>query len=143
MVSRRRPVVAQAGAIVFRRKGDVIELLLITSRTRKRWIVPKGHVEGFADAAACAAAEAWEEAGVTGRILEPGPGSFEYRKRGRVARVELFLLADAEVHDAWPEMDERRRRWMTPEAAADAVEEAELKAILLKVPDLVKEQVAE
>ena len=35
----------QSGVIPFRRRGAAIEILLITSRSGKRWVVPKGSVE--------------------------------------------------------------------------------------------------
>lgn len=43
-------------------------MLLVTSRTRRRWILPKGKIARGLMASCSAECEAYEEAGVTGRI---------------------------------------------------------------------------
>ncbi|MDX9861451.1 MAG: NUDIX hydrolase [Rhodospirillales bacterium] len=108
----------QSGVIPFRVGSTGPEVLLITSRTRKRWILPKGVVEPGLTAAASAANEAFEEAGVRGRVAEPSLGSFTYAKWGGICSVEVFAMAVDDVLDDWPERAERTRRWMSPADAA-------------------------
>ena len=54
----------------YRRAGDEILVLLITSRKAARWVLPKGIVEPGMSAPASAAKEAWVEAGIAGEVLE-------------------------------------------------------------------------
>ena len=111
--------------------------MLITSRGTGRWVIPKGNpIRGLRPHLA-AAREAFEEAGITGVTAAAPIGSFRYRKvlrdgRARAARVAVYPLA---VHDRslqWPEQDQRHSRWFTLAAAADAVDEPELKAIIAR-----------
>lgn len=108
----------QSGVIPFRFASSGPEVLLITSRTRKRWILPKGVVEPGLTAAASASNEAFEEAGVKGRVTEPSLGSFTYAKWDGICTVEVFAMAVEDVLDDWPERAERTRRWMPPADAA-------------------------
>ncbi len=108
----------QSGVIPYRHGSDGPEVLLITSRTRKRWIFPKGIVEPGLSAIASAANEAFEEAGVRGRVVEPSLGSFTYAKWDGVCAVEVFAMAVEEILDDWPERAERTRRWMPLAEAA-------------------------
>jgi phosphohistidine phosphatase len=108
----------QSGVIPYRHGVDGPEVLLITSRTRKRWILPKGVVEPGLSAIASAANEAFEEAGVKGRVAEPSLGSFSYAKWDGDCTVEVFAMAVEEVLDDWPERAERTRRWMPLAEAA-------------------------
>lgn len=54
-------------AVCYRVQNDGVELLLVRTRTG-RWTFPKGRVEGDPSRAAAAAREAFEEAGVFGRV---------------------------------------------------------------------------
>jgi len=108
----------QSGVIPYRYGADGPEVLLITSRTRKRWILPKGVVEPGLDAVASAANEAFEEAGVKGRVAEPSVGSFAYAKWEGICTVEVFAMTVEEVLDDWPERAERTRRWLPLAEAA-------------------------
>ena len=68
----RRPEFVQTAALCLRdsRKGP--EVLLVSSLTSKRWILPKGWPMEGRTLAQAALQEAWEEAGVTG-VVETAP----------------------------------------------------------------------
>ena len=71
--SRRRKIKlavrVQYGALPYRFSKDAaLEILLVTTRGTRRWIVPKGWPIRGLRPAKSAAREAFEEAGVTGRI---------------------------------------------------------------------------
>lgn len=110
---------------------------MITSRDSGRWIIPKGWpMKGRKDHAA-AAQEAFEEAGVSGKIHKRPFGAYTYDKRigdggGRV-RVMVYLLEVGEEKRAWPEKDQRRREWMNPLEAAALVAEPGLADILRRI----------
>ena len=121
----------QSGVIAFRTRSEgLIEVLLVTSRSGKRWVIPKGIVEEELTARQSAASEALEEAGVVGVLSAEPIGSFRYRKWKGVCHVEVFLMRVDELLDTWLESSFRTRRWLAPEVAAGMVREAELSALL-------------
>jgi 8-oxo-dGTP pyrophosphatase MutT (NUDIX family) len=130
----------QYGVIACRAgEGGATEILLITSRDTRRWVVPRGNPVPGLSPAQSAVLEAWEEAGVRGAIMGGEIGAYRYEKRRRdgsmaPARVHLFLLAVNEELDDWPEREMRERRWLPPEQAAQAVDEPDLKALILSAP---------
>ena len=127
----------QSAAIPVRRSADGLEVLLVTSRNGKRWIVPKGIVEKELSPAQSAAKEAWEEAGVRGVVRTAAVGRYAYEKWGGTCRVEVFLLEVEEMADDWPE-SERERRWVSAAEAAATVEETDLRALLRKTEELLE-----
>ena len=128
----------QVAALPIRRDsaGDV-EVLLVTSRETRRWVVPKGWPWRKVEDHDAAAGEAWEEAGVRGTANPESIGTFTYgkRRKGKVSplTVLVYLLVVTEEAQMWPEADQRRRGWFDPNAAAGLVEEPELKDLLLKL----------
>jgi 8-oxo-dGTP pyrophosphatase MutT (NUDIX family) len=60
---------------------DRVEICLITSRETARWIIPKGWPEKGRAPHELAALEAFEEAGLRGRIDSKAAGRFSYWKR--------------------------------------------------------------
>ena len=66
----------QVAALCWRLRKNTLQFVLITSRDTGRWVIPKGWpVPGLALSAA-AASEAWEEAGVIGRISDQPLGDY-------------------------------------------------------------------
>lgn len=125
----------QSAVIPYRSVEGRAEVLLITSRKRGLWIIPKGVVDLGKTAPEAAANEAYEEAGVRGSVSTEPSGEYSYEKWGGTCRVEVFLMKVESMLDEWPEKEMRRREWMSIENAADAVKEEELKRILLSVRD--------
>ena len=128
----------QSGVIPYRVRTGEIEVMLITSRKRKRWVIPKGVVEPDLDPAESAAQEAWEEAGLVGQVSSRSIGHYEYQKWGGVCRVEVFLLQVGNILADWPEAEVRDRQWLSLEEAAGRVDEQELKRIILALPASLK-----
>lgn len=103
---------------------------LVTSRSGRRWVFPKGMIDPGYTAAEAALAEAWEEAGLEGAV-DPAPvGTYLYRKFDRDHHVTVFRMAVAAVKAAWPEAGARRREWVAPAEAVGRVEEAGLRDLL-------------
>lgn len=130
--------IRQVGALPFRRrrKSKSIEILLVSSRRTGRWIIPKGHVERGTDDRAMARLEAFEEAGVTGKVPKRPIGTFGYLKYyddGRIADsvVTVYALAVADIHDEWPEKRQRTRIWVDLHSASEMVDEPDLAALIL------------
>lgn len=119
--------VTSQAATLARRSGRVC---LITSSWGDRWVLPKGHVEPGQTLTECAAAEAYEEAGLLG-TPDPDPlGCYDYTKNGREYRVTVYGLYDFTELADWPEYFERVREWVTPAVAIERVREEGLRAIL-------------
>lgn len=130
----------QVAAIPVRRgDGGAIEVLLITSRETRRWVVPKGWPWRRLEDHDAAAGEAWEEAGVRGRPIPESIGTFTYDKRKngdlRPLTVSVYLLEVSEVVETWPEVDERHRQWFSPAEAAERVDEPELRELLRQLAE--------
>lgn len=125
----------QSAAIPFRRDAEGrLEILLVTSRTRRRWILPKGRVKTGAAPHRAAAEEAYEEAGVIGTVAEHPVGTYRQAKTSRWGTVPLqvraFPLAvDLEL-DVWPEMHQRERRWVRVSDADAVIEDGAIRNLI-------------
>ena len=131
----RRPAFYQSAALCWRIEGGVPQILLLTSRETRRWVLPKGWPKSGLSAAQTAAEEAWEEAGV--QLEHPGHhvGRYTYRKRlkGGVpveTEVDVFAFRTLSIEDEFPERDERERLWTSPQEAARLVDEDDLSRLL-------------
>jgi 8-oxo-dGTP pyrophosphatase MutT (NUDIX family) len=121
----------QFAALPYRRHGDRLEILLVTSRETRRWVIPKGWPMKGRKPYAAAAREALEEAGVTGRVDKVALGAYPYFKRLRNGApapclVRVYALEVIDQRLRWREMGQRERRWFSAEEAAAAVDEPEL-----------------
>ena len=108
--------------------GDGV--MLITSRNSGKWIIPKGHIEKGMTAAASAAKEAWEEAGVSGMVGADPIGSYRYRRSDCLYSVEVYPLDVLEVLDDWQERHIRQRRIVSPAEAISILFHDELRALV-------------
>ncbi len=134
MISRPRRL--QVAALCCKNTPNGLRVLLITSRDTGRWILPKGWPIDGLMAPDAALQEAWEEAGVKdARIDRTALGSYEYDKilEGGVpvpVEVQVYRVEVDDLADVYPEVDERTRRWVTPQEAAELVDEDSLKDLL-------------
>ena len=108
--------------------------MLLTSRETRRWVIPKGWPMVGLEPQDCAAAEAFEEGGVKGRVSR-SIGVYAYDKvlkdsSARNLRVEVFPLEVGVELEAWPEASERDRQWFSPAEAAASVDEPDLAALI-------------
>ena len=120
----------QSAVLPWRRDRGRLEILLVTSRRKKRWVLPKGVRELDLDASSSAAKEAFEEAGIEGETSPEPIGIYQYDKWGGTCTVEVFAMAVHTSHEVWPE-SYRDRIWTSPEEAAEKVGEEDLKTIIL------------
>jgi 8-oxo-dGTP pyrophosphatase MutT (NUDIX family) len=136
-LSKRKPI-TQYAALPFMLRNGRPRVMLVTSRGSGRWIIPKGWPEKQLEPHASAAKEAYEEAGIVGRIDERSIGTYRYEKRGpsgemTIFEVKAFLLeVERQLRD-WPEKGQRRKRWVAPAHAARLVADAGLGRLLLEL----------
>ncbi|QLE56918.1 NUDIX hydrolase [Nostoc sp. TCL26-01] len=123
-------VLDQSGVIPYRQRNGRIEILLITTRDRQDWVIPKGGVVKGMSPPASAAKEAWEEAGVLGQVDANKLGTYKYRKRGKVYRVKMYLLPVDMLIDNYPEASKRYRRWLDVTQAIKLIKKDAIKRIL-------------
>jgi 8-oxo-dGTP pyrophosphatase MutT (NUDIX family) len=127
----------QYGALPYRFSQDAaLEVLLVTTRGTRRWIIPKGGpIKGLRPAKS-AAREAFEEAGVTGRIGAKPVGLFTYDKlvdeagAQTTCEVKVYPLLVKRQSEVWPESQQRTTQWVEPSRAIAMIKEPDLKKIL-------------
>jgi 8-oxo-dGTP pyrophosphatase MutT (NUDIX family) len=128
----------QLGALCWRVDHGMVQVLLVTSRETGRWVIPKGWPMSGKSHGEAALQEAFEEAGVKGR-LGALLGDYAYDKvKHRDQPKACLLPCRVQVHgiqvttlaEDFPEARERRREWVSLSEAALRVDEPGLKALL-------------
>lgn len=118
--------IRQAAALPLRR-GRVC---LITSRSRKRWVIPKGWIEPGQTAGETALQEAWEEAGLVGALEREPIGTYLYEKEGKTYHVVVFVMRVTSVEQDWPERNFRERAFVSPAGFFDRIDDEGLAEIV-------------
>lgn len=123
--------IRQVAALPVReREPGAIEILLVTSRETRRFVIPKGWPMKGRSRARAAAIEAEQEAGVKGEIGSKPIGIYQYWKRLKTVfvpvTVEVFALQVGEEMESWLEKGQRERQWLPGHDAARLVDEPEL-----------------
>jgi 8-oxo-dGTP pyrophosphatase MutT (NUDIX family) len=113
-----------------------MKVILVTTRGRKRWMIPKGWPIRGLDPHESAAREAFEEAGLVGDVHPEALGSF-YTTSGsgmdmKFCVVEVFQLHVDHQRGHWLEQGERETKWFSARKAASLVSETGLREILLR-----------
>ena len=101
----------QSAVIPFRKTDGKMEVLIITTRKKKKWIFPKGIIEENLTARESATKEAFEEAGITGELLAHNLGKYTYKKWGGNCKVKVYGLRVNTILNNWEE-DFRERKWI-------------------------------
>ena len=122
----------QSGVIPYRVKGKKkIEVLLITSVKKQKWIIPKGYVEFNLSAFESAKKEALEEAGVLGSNETIELGEFVLQKSIGKSFMKIFSMEVIKEHDDYPEKAKRKRKWFEVNEAAEKVSIPEIANMIL------------
>ncbi len=108
---------------------DKAYVMLIQSKRRPGWILPKGGWEIDEECMAAAEREAWEEAGILvqidydlGDIKESRPP----KKNAKDSKRSLYRFYECTVTQEeveWPEKEKRDRRWFTYPEAKEAMKD--------------------
>jgi len=118
---RKRTGCEQVAAVCYRVQGRSIAFLLVQTRGG-RWTFPKGNTEPGLTQAQAAALEAFEEAGIHGRMEETSFARYVRRKRRdahTAGAIELAVNAHlCEVLELGPAQESNRNRtWFSAEKA--------------------------
>jgi phosphohistidine phosphatase len=131
----------QSSVIPYRLRDGKPEILIISSSKQKHWVVPKGIKDPGLSAQDSAAKEAWEEAGVEGRVVESAIGNYAYEKWGATCTVDVYPM---EVTRMLPEKEweerHRGREWVSPEQAQQRLRQDELKPMISALVTVLREQ---
>lgn len=130
--------VQQVATLPFTVVDAAIEVLLISTRLRNRWVVPKGWPAKNLSFPEAAASEAREEAGVVGLVDDQPIGSYLYRKRldeGYHVPCHVFAYPMLVLQHRldWPERTERTFKWCPLGDAAGLVKDKDLATLLVKL----------
>ncbi|MBS0411067.1 MAG: NUDIX hydrolase [Proteobacteria bacterium] len=129
----------QYAALPYRLSGPgEVEILLITSRETRRWVIPKGWPMKGKKPHAAAAKEALQEAGVVGKIEKRAIGGYDYIKRLKngaplACTVEVFPMKVEHQRKRWRERGQRVIHWFSATEAAGLVDEEGLGALILSL----------
>lgn len=131
----KKPV-QQCAVIAYRHRKQRLQIALVTSLETRRWVLPKGNIERGLSARASASMEAYEEAGLEGDVAKNRIGTYEYEKSevkgGGLRQVSVFPMVVSRIRRDWPEKSVRRRKWMTIDDAVSAVDERDLKDLIVE-----------
>jgi 8-oxo-dGTP pyrophosphatase MutT (NUDIX family) len=127
----------QYGALPYRFTPEAtLEILVVTTRRTRRWIIPKGWpIKGLRPPKA-AAREAFEEAGVTGRIGVKPVGAFTYEKVldeagvQATCEVKVYPLLVKRQLEVFPESEQRVLQWVDPAKAITLIKDPGLKKLV-------------
>jgi len=89
----KKIIYPQSGILPYRYTKNKLEILLITSLRKKNWIIPKGLIEQGMTPQESALKEAFEEAGIEGRITGSVIGHYSYEKWGGMLFTWLLVTA--------------------------------------------------
>jgi len=114
------------------------QILLLTSRETRRWVIPKGWPIKGLKPRHVAAREAYEEAGIQGTINGKRPiGIYHYQKQlpgeQLLCEVHVFLLRVSQQLEDWPEKGQRESRWVDVAEAAALVDEGGLAELVRSI----------
>ncbi|MGV6812064.1 MAG: NUDIX hydrolase [Brevirhabdus sp.] len=125
----------QFAALCYRMRAGEPEVLLVTTRRTKRWIIPRGWPLHGSTPSATAQTEALEEAGAEGKMHNTCIGIYSYIKirpdgTQTPVMVAVFPLKVKKLRDSYREAGQRKRRWFPLKKAAAHVHEPELQQII-------------
>ncbi len=132
-----RAIRVQYGALPYRfTETNSMEVLLVTTRQTRRWIIPKGWPIKGLKPPKSAAREAYEEAGIRGTVGAKAIGVFSYEK-GLDANgvtvpceVRVFpMIVKRQLH-TWPESHEREAQWFEPAKASSTIKDEGLRELI-------------
>ena len=117
---------AQVGALCYRYDNGKLRVLLVKTKRKGHWVVPKGWAEDGLTPAQSASKEAYEEAGVEGHARDCCVGFYTYDKdlgTGKTVpcMVAVFPLLAQTCHTTFPESGLREHIWCSRNKAAELV----------------------
>jgi phosphohistidine phosphatase len=128
----------QSSVIPFRVVDGRMEVLVVSSSSGRKTVVPKGIHEPGLSAQESAAIEAWEEGGAEGEVLDEAIGDYRYAKWGAECSVKVYPMRVTRVvaDEEWEE-SHRKRRWLSPKQAAKQLTQPALGPMVLELERII------
>ena len=123
----------QSAIIPYSVRDGELQILLITSIRKKKWIIPKGFIEFNLSAFESAKKEAFEEAGVIGTNETIELGSFTIKKYGGLTNIVVYSMEVEKFKDDYPEKNLRKRKWYSVEEAIETISVQEVIKMIEKL----------
>jgi 8-oxo-dGTP pyrophosphatase MutT (NUDIX family) len=127
----------QSAAFPVRRVGRDIQVCLIRRKTAGGWGIPKGIVDLGDTHEETALNEAWEEAGIKGRLLGKAVGTYRYKKWGTKLTVAVYVMEVLHQEAHWEEAPLRERMWTTLAEAVDLLADHPMAPLLDRVKEAI------
>ncbi|HEY7751223.1 MAG TPA: NUDIX hydrolase [Ignavibacteriaceae bacterium] len=128
----------QSAVVPYRKKDGELQVMLITSIRKKRWIIPKGFIEFNLSAFESAKKEAYEEAGIIGTNETIELGSFKIDKYGGDIMTKVYSMEVVEEHEDYSEKNLRKRKWFSLEEAVKKVDSPDIANMIRKLESKLK-----
>lgn len=133
------PDICQIGVFPYLIKGGKLQILLITSSSGNRWIIPKGSQEKGMTPCEVAVMEAVEEGGVLGTLHQ------DLRLRCQMLNgrfLKLYPMKISKLLNSWPEERLRRRRLVSLAAALKLIDDPEIVSAVKRLGKELKKRLA-
>jgi hypothetical protein len=122
-------------ALPYRLGRHGLEIMLISSREARGWVIPKGSSTADRHPHRTAEISAFQEAGVKGSISRRPIGSYTLAKplpdgEERPCLIEVYPLLVSNEAASWREKAQRRRVWFPAHEAANKIDEDGLALII-------------
>jgi len=130
----------QACAIPFRLVAGKVEVCVVTTIKKRRWSFPKGMIEPGEAPPQTALKEAWEEAGLRGRVIGDLIGSYVRKKYGIRLLVKCYLMHVNSQHRRWRESQLRERAWLPLDEALTTIDQVGQRKVLAAAQKVIQQQ---
>ena len=130
----------EIGAFIYRYHQNNLEIMLVSNRKQTRWILPKGQPESRCSDPEVALEEAYEEAGVAGRLDDCPASIVEYTSASGEVALHIYRMQVERLFEKWPERFFRHRQWVDISTALLMVRKKRLRAAIEQIADEILEQ---
>lgn len=123
----------KVGVIPFKISDGKSAILLVTSIRTGRWVLPKGNLKTKESHKKGCLREAFEEAGIEGKILKDFPMTMVMPINGDgidETPVVFYPMRVKNEAAVWPEQDRRQRKWITLDTALAEIPSKDILIVL-------------
>ena len=139
-----------AGALIFRKKDQASEFLLIYSNRNKEWGFPKGHIDDGETEKEAALREIKEETGIRDlrfidgfreELVYTGISNRESSKGSVIEKSTVYFLCETKSKDITVDADEITDfKWLLCNDALELIPFDNLKKLLIKAEGIMKSE---
>lgn len=124
--------IRKSAIIPYRVEDGALQIMIVTSSSGGRWVIPKGKIESPLKPHISATKEAFEEAGVLGRPHPICVGT--YYDNSSSGPIPTYLLeVDVELDEKnWQEEHKRERKWIDADNGGKYITDDDLLAVIRK-----------